>query len=242
LLRILLLHSAQREMRQRRDDEGRQSQGSMPSSPPVTDVTDAPETPRRRPRSEMRLTKYDGPVPPPAVHLYRAHAEHGGELVWSDGEEDIAPLSLPEGVAGEAEICLGRADPRSARALVEEPDVAADLARAVRARACLMSGDVAGAKKELGDDRDAAHFAVADAALSLAEGDVQRAARRVADALFTRPDGLAERYLFALVKVAEGDMQEAMTALSEVARSAPAHAVARYQLGQILLATGDPAR
>jgi tetratricopeptide (TPR) repeat protein len=211
----------------------------MPSSPPVTDAS---ETQTRRPRSEIRLSKYTGPVPPPPVQLFRAHAEHGGELIWSAGDDAIAPLSLAPGPAGEAEICLGRADPRSARALVEESDVPADVARAVRARACLMSGDVAGAKKELGDDRDAAHFAVADAALSLAEGDVQRAARRVADALFTRPDGLAERYLFALVKVAEGDMQEAMVALSEVARSAPAHAVARYQLGQILLATGDPAR
>lgn len=214
----------------------------MPSSPTVTD--DAVEPPKRRPRTEMRVPKYDGPKPPPQVEIHRAHAdvEQAGELVWEDGAQHGPPLSLLEGVAGEAEICLGRADPRSARLLVEEPDVPADVARAVRARACLMSGDVAGARKELGDDRDATHFAVADAALSLAEGDVQRAARRVADALFVRPDGLAERYLFALVKVAEGDMQEAMVALGDVARSAPAHAVARYQLGQILLATGDPAR
>lgn len=209
----------------------------------MTDEANPESAPRTgRPRSEIRLTPYTGPKPPPPVEIHRAHALHGGDLVWSNGGEAEAHLLLPEGIAGDAEICLGRADPRSARALADDPAIPAELARAVRARACLMSGDVAGARAELGADRDATPYALADAALSLAEGDVKRAARRVADALFISPSGLAERYLFALVKVAEGDMPEAMAALGEVARSAPAHAVARYQLGQILLATGDPAR
>jgi thioredoxin-like negative regulator of GroEL len=176
------------------------------------------------------------------VELLRAHAVHGGELVWSSGAAAHTPLLLPDGIAGEAELCFGRADARSARALVDDPAVATDVARAVRARACLMNGDVAGARMELGDDRDGPALAIPDAALSLAEGDVKRAARRVADALFSRPDGLAERYLFALVKVAEGEMHEAMVALGDVARSVPAHAVARYQLGQMFLAAGDSAR
>lgn len=195
-----------------------------------------------RPRSEIRLTRYSGPTPPAPVDLHRAHAVRGGELHWHDGADVEAALSLPEGVAGDVELCLGCADARAAHALVAAADVPPDVARAARARACLMSGDIVGAKAELGDDRDAESFAIADAALSLAEGDVRRAARRVADALFVRPAGLAEQYLLALVKVAEGDMAQATLLLSEVARSAPTHAVARYQLGQILLATGDPAR
>jgi tetratricopeptide (TPR) repeat protein len=216
----------------------------------VTDEAAAPAPERKkRDKNELRVAKYTGPQPPPPVEIARGHSVHaatyaeGGELIFGDGVADADKLTLPAGPAGEAEICLGRADPKSARACVEEAgDVPADIVRAVRARAALMGGNVDEAKKEIGADRDKDIFAVADAALSLAEGDPGRAARRVADALFRNPTGLAEKYLFALVKVAEGDMNEATAALAEVARSAPAHAVARYQLGQILLATGDPAR
>jgi tetratricopeptide (TPR) repeat protein len=197
----------------------------------------------KRDRNAIRLAPYTGPQPPPTVPIHRGHSIPGQEeLVFDDGGQDEPPLSLPDGAPGQAELALGLADPQGARALVEDPATAPETARAVRARAALMSGDVESARRELGDDREAPAVALADAALALAEGDVPRAARRVADALFLRPDGLGERYLYALVKVAEGDMMEAISAFSEVARSAPTHAVARYQLGQLLLATGDPAR
>ncbi len=205
-----------------------------PESPPVR---------KKRDPNELRVARYEGPQPPPEVPLYRAHSTPGaGDLQFGVADESEPPLDLPAGPAGEAELALGRADPQAARAAVEAADIPAEIARAVRARAALMAGDVDEAKVQLGNERDMPAFAVADAALALAEGDAARAARRVADALFSRPNGLAERYLFALVKVAEGDMAEAGSALSDVARSAPTHAVARYQLGQILLATGDPAR
>lgn len=198
---------------------------------------------RKRDKNALRVGRYTGAEPPPPVELFRAHTIHGdGELVFEKDLGAVAGLVLPEGAAGEAELALGRADPQQARALADGPGVPAAEGRAIRARAALMAGDVEGARREIAGDRDDAAFALADTALSLAEGDVPRAARRIADALFVRPDGLGERYLFALVKVAEGDMPEAVAALGDVARSAPSHAVARYQLGQILLATGDPAR
>lgn len=191
----------------------------------------------------MRLIPYAGPQPPPHVELLRGHTVVGeAGVVFGIADDSAAVLSFPPGIAGDAEACLGRADPAAARALVDDAGVPSAVARSIRARAALMGGDLHAARAEIGDDGDAPELAVADAALALAEGDVPRAARRVADALFARTDGLAERYLHALVKVAQGEMEEATAALSDVARAAPGHAVARYQLGQILLATGDPAR
>lgn len=205
-----------------------------PQEPPVR---------KRREKNALRVGRYEGAQPPPPVELFRAHTIPGdGQLVFESGTDGPPPLALPEGAAGEAELALGRADPQAARALADGPGLPSVVARAIRARAALMAGDVETARQEIGADRDDAAFALADTALALAEGDVGRAGRRVADALFNQPEGLAERYLFALVKVAEGDMGEAVAALGDVARSAPSHAVARYQLGQILLATGDPAR
>jgi tetratricopeptide (TPR) repeat protein len=212
------------------------------SSPAASAPAEGAPARQKRDKNTLRVGRYTGPPPPP-VDVVRGHTVPGeAQIHFVRGDDGPPPLELPAGPEGEAELCLGRADPESAREVVSGLDVPVDVARAVRARASLMAGDVEGARNELGDDRDKPAFALADAALALAEGDARRAARRVADALFVRPHGLGERYLQALVKVAEGDMNEAMTALTDVARSAAGHAVARYQLGQILLATGDPAR
>ncbi|MBI1946062.1 MAG: hypothetical protein HYS27_10220 [Deltaproteobacteria bacterium] len=198
---------------------------------------------KKRPKTEMRVPRYQGSAPPPPVPLSRLRAVPGTEpLQAGDAGPDHDELLLPDGALGAAELALGRADPLAAAAAVAVDGVSDIDRRAVQARAALMQGDLEAARAALGSDREAEALALADAALSLAEGDAARAARRVADALFRRPNGLAERYLLALVKVAEGDLEEAQTSLAAVARASPTHAVARYQLGQLLLAAGDPAR
>lgn len=198
---------------------------------------------KKRPKTEMRVPRYQGPAPAPPIPVVRLRAIPGEDwLQAGDPGPDHDLLVLPPGPLGEAELALGRADPIAANAAIAAGDVDPNDRRVVQARAALMQGDLAAARTVLGAERDAEPFALADAALSLAEGDAGRAARRVADALFRKPNGLAERYLFALVKVAEGDLEEAQGALSLVARASPTHAVARYQLGQLLLAAGDPAR
>lgn len=197
----------------------------------------------KRPKTEMRVPRYLGPQPPPPIPVSRLRAVPGEEaFLPGDPGPGAGGLQLPDGPLGAAELALGRADPDAAAAAVAEGSLDEPARRVVRARAALMQGDVAAAREVLGADRDREPFALADAALSLAEGDAARAARRVADALFRRPNGLAERYLQALVKVAEGELEAAQVALAEVARASPTHAVARYQLGQLMLAAGDPAR
>ncbi len=216
--------------------QGRRVSDGQKAAPPDGPVT-------KRPKTEMRVPRYQGAVPPPSVPLVRLHAVPGTDALQAgDAARDPSDLTLPDGPLGEAELALGRADPAAASAAVADAAVEQVERRAVQARAALMQGDLDAARRVLGDTREDDALALADAALSLAEGDAARAARRVADALFRRPSGLAERYLFALVKVAEGDLEEAQGALASVARASPSHAVARYQLGQLLLAAGDPAR
>lgn len=198
---------------------------------------------KKRPKTEMRVPRYQGSQPPSPVPFARLRAVPGTDaLLAGDSGADQDQLVLPSGPLGEAELALGRADPVAAASSVAADGVDELDRRAVQARAALMQGDLEVARAALGDDREADQLALADAALSLAEGDAGRAARRVADALFHRPNGLAERYLLALVKVAEGDLEEAQSSLAAVARASPTNAVARYQLGQLLLAAGDPAR
>jgi len=190
----------------------------------------------------MRVPPPPAALPVPPVDVTRLRAVPGVDALQNGHVGPVGlVLDLPDGPLGQAELALGRADPLAAAAAIA--DAAADLEqRAIKARAALMQGDLEAARAALGADRDHEALAVADAALALAEGDAPRAARRVADALFRRPSGLAEHYLLALVKVAEGDLEHAQGALASVARASPTHAVARYQLGQLLLAGGDPAR
>ena len=210
------------------------------SEGPKAEPQEAPAT--KRPKTEMRVPRPTPTSPTSPVEVVRLRAVPGVDAL-QDGHVGPAgqQFELPEGPLGQAELALGRADPLAAAAAIT--DSVADLERrAVQARAALMQGDLEAARAALGSDRGHDALAVADAALALAEGDAPRAARRVADALFRRPNGLAEHYLLALVKVAEGDLELAQGTLAAVARASPTHAVARYQLGQLLLAGGDPAR
>lgn len=200
----------------------------------------------KRDRDTLRVAPYQGSIPPPPVTLHLAHSLVGGELVSAEGAVEVPSLELPAGIAAEVELAFGRADPSGALTWIDRDDAAPDaLVRATRARVALMSGDVERARAELGgagEVEGGGAIAVADVALALAEDDLIRAERRLADALFARPQGLAETHMQALLSAARGDMGKAIQTLTAVARAAPSHAVARFQLGQIVLASGDAAR
>jgi tetratricopeptide (TPR) repeat protein len=175
------------------------------------------------------------------IPVVRLRALPGGALVADDADDGAIRLVPGEGVAGEIEVLLGRARPQEALALLERAGLSDAAARCIRARAFLMDGRVDEARAALGP-RDHDEVALGDAALALAEGDLDRAERRVLAVREKHPHLAGPAYLLALVRVSRGDMQQGGELLSAVARSIPSHAVARFQLGQILAAQGDPAR
>jgi tetratricopeptide (TPR) repeat protein len=175
------------------------------------------------------------------IALVRLRSLSGGTLVSADDDDGAERLTPGEDVAGEIEVLLGRARPHEALELLERAGLSEAAARCVRARAFLMDGRVEEARAALGP-RDHDEVALGDAALALAEGDLDRAERRVLAARTKHPRLVGPAYLLALVRVSRGDMQQGNELLSAVAKSVPSHAVARFQLGQILAAQGDPAR
>jgi tetratricopeptide (TPR) repeat protein len=175
------------------------------------------------------------------IPIVRLRGLPGGVLVPADSDDGADRLQPGDGVLGELELLLGRARPQEALARLAEADLDDATARVVRARAYLMDGRVDDARAALGA-RDDDDVALGDAALALAEGDLERAERRVLAARQRAPDLVGPAYLFALVRVSRGDMQQGAELLTAVARAVPSHAVARFQLGQILYAQGDPAR
>lgn len=206
---------------------------------PVSETEQAPTTRKKIVKSELRVPRYEGPEERAPVAVQRAVGIAGADVLKRlDDESGPPPLALPPGRLGEAEEHLGRADPGAALASVDDPSVPEPARSAVAARAALMAGDIAAARAALGAGT-LPEQALADAMVSLAEGNITRALDRLKA---NGENTVAARYAWALVKVAEGDILEAQAALIDVARSAAWHAVARYQLGQLLLATGDPAR
>jgi tetratricopeptide (TPR) repeat protein len=208
--------------------------------PPAHDVVDP--RPLRDPMT-LRLPPRAG-EPGPVPEVFRLRVQADG-LVLVDDEAIETGLRLPDGVHGELERMLGEARPGEVLALLDDATrtaVLTDEQRAMlRARALLMDGRTDEARTALGD-RDRPGIALGDAALALAEGDLERAERRVREARATDPSSLAAAYLWALVCVAQGEMAEGAELLGTVARTQPTHAVSRFQLGQILFAQGDPAR
>lgn len=197
--------------------------------------------------------------PPRPILASRMRAIPGrSDVVVLDDEDAPEPLALPVGSPFvEAERCLAAGDLDGARAAVAEhapplPEPGAEAnaslsddqiaALGILCRAALMEGDLQAAAQRLLPWREHLGLAVADAAFSLAQGQVERAERRIKEARAASPRGLVEAYTQALVEVARGEMRSARELLEEVARSEPGHAVARHQLGQLVLAGGDPAR
>jgi tetratricopeptide (TPR) repeat protein len=188
--------------------------------------------------------------PPREVLSWRMRALTNQPLILLDDEEAHEPLTAEQGVLGEAELLLARGNLEQANDAVapllpadgEDVDATSGAALGIVVRGALMGGDVDQAKALIDPHRDSEHLAVADAAYSLALGQLARARTRIDVAMKRQPKGIAEVYTLALVRVAEGDMDVARELLTDVARSAPEHAVARHQLGQLVLATGDPAR
>lgn len=235
------------------DDEG----GATATLDVSRDTVTASGDDRAKRIQELRLKKRAEPgVPEATVWRLRAGPDlpAGAELLPE--EDPPGGLVLAGGKAGEAEICLGKGDTDGARklaaSLTDSPDNAGPpkgtlsddeaLGRTVSVRAHLMDGNLDAARAMIGRARDDERLALADAALSLGEGNVKRAKERMEGALQKNPTGLAEHYTLALIHVAEGEVHEAMDLLGRVAASCPEHAVARHQLGQLTLAAGDAAR
>lgn len=228
---------------------------SEPSEPAVSEPGEPSPSEKLKSPLELRLKHRPEPGAPEArVLRMRAGPGLGPRPVVIPDEEPPGGLVLGEGPAKDAEICLGRGDTDGARRIAAaltdvEEGVAqgelsddAALGRAIAVRAHLMDGDIDAARALIGRARDDDRLALADAALSLGEGNVKRAKERVDVALAREPLSLAAHYTLALIRVAEGEVQEAIDLLARVAASCPEHAVARHQLGQLTLAAGDPAR
>ncbi len=193
-----------------------------------------------------------GPGPSPVITRLRGRGEADLEHL-PDNEAD-AGLSFPEGLAGEADRRLALADTAGAMSLAAQAmgaavtDEATPLSeaeaagRCVMARALLMEGRVDPARAALGSHRSSPRMALADAAVLLAEGTLDRAEARIQQALTLRPTGVSETYVLALIRVTQGDTEAAIKLLKRVSASAPEHAVARHQLGKLIQAEGDPAR
>ena len=165
-----------------------------------------------------------------------------GDVLLADDDENTDPLALGEGVLGDVERLLGEALPQVAlERLAAASDLDADAVAVMKARAYLMDGRLDDARAALGD-RDRPAVALGDAALALAEADLERAERRVREALDAAPHHVGPTYLLALVRVSRGDMHQGAELLTSVSKDVPTHAVARFQLGQIMYALGDPAR
>lgn len=192
----------------------------------------------RDPRALRMAPRSANPEPLPPVVRLRAV---GGELVVDDAAADDTGLHLPEGSTGDIERMLGEARPVEALAAIEVAGLDDDTRATLRARAYLMDGRTDDARAVLGD-RERPGVALGDAALALAEGDLERAERRVRAVRNADPSSLGAAYLNALVCVSRGEMVQGAELLGAVARTQPTHAVARFQLGQILFAQGDAAR
>ncbi len=190
--------------------------------------------------NELRMAPRSG-HPPEIIEHWRMRGLPGGVLVLADDGDGPRDLHIGEGWVGEVELLLGRARPQEALARVDGSDLPQAVIQTLRARAFLMDGRVDEAVIALGD-RDRDEVALGDAALALAQGDLERAERRVAQAMQQAPKTVATAYLQSLVRVSRGDMQQGAELLTAVSRSVPEHAVARFQLGQIMYALGDPAR
>ncbi len=185
----------------------------------------------------MAPRQYLEPEPQPV----RMRGLSGGEVLLAH-DDDFGPgLVLGDGEAGEIERLLGEAQPQAALARLEVAGLSESMTQVLRARAFLMDGRVDDAREALGD-RNRVEVALGDAALALAEADLDRAERRVKEAHKATPGHVGPTYLQALVRVSRGDMVQGAELLTAVARAVPTHAVARFQLGQILFAQGDPAR
>ena len=209
--------------------------------PPAANNDTVVDTRPMRDPSQLRM-------PPPSgssvddVIAVRLRGLPGGVLLPADGDDGRSGLQVGEGLPGEIELLLGQAKPQEALARLQQPHQLSDAeVQTLRARAYLMDGRVDEARAALGD-RDRLEVALGDAALSLAEGDLERAERRIQEASSAAPRAVGPVYLLSLVRVSRGDMQHGAELLSAVARAMPSHAVARFQLGQILFAQGDPAR
>jgi tetratricopeptide (TPR) repeat protein len=209
--------------------------------PPDADRVSNVDTRPMRDPSQLRMAPRTGNHDVEIIWV-RLRGLPGGVLVPAQDEGDDGGLQMAEGLTGDIELLLGQAKPQDALALLQGPH---SLPRAeletLRARAFLMDGRVDEARDALGD-RDRPEVALGDAALALAEGDLERAERRIVEAISAAPRAVGPVYLHSLVRVSRGDMQQGAELLSAVARAVPSHAVARFQLGQILFAQGDPAR
>lgn len=204
-------------------------------SHPAADTANRPQSP-----AELRMPPRSG-QPGDDIPLARMRGMPGGHVLPADGGDGGSTLSPGDGELGELEQLLGRARPQEAIVRLTTSTLSDTDMRVVRTRAYLMDGRVDDARASLGA-RDDDSVALGDAALALAEGDMERAERRVLTAMQAAPGLVGPTYLLALVRVSRGDMHQGAELLSAVARAMPAHAVARFQLGQILYAQGDPAR
>jgi tetratricopeptide (TPR) repeat protein len=192
----------------------------------------------RDPKALRMAPRSANPEPlPPVVRLRSV----GDALLLADADVDDTGLRLPDGALGDIERMLGEARPVEALAAIDVAALDDDARATLRARAFLMDGRTDDTRAALGD-RERDGVALGDAALALAEGDLERAERRVRAVLDPDPSSIAAAYLQALVRVSRGDMAQGAELLSAVARTQPTHAVARFQLGQILFAQGDAAR
>ena len=219
---------------------GSNQAGAPPEHHAAGDNAAAVDTrPVRDPRALRMPPRPVGDAPPLPTPFRARNA--GGELHVDDDEGPDSGLALPAGVLGDIERMLGEARPVEALAAVELAGLDDDRRATLRARAFLMDGRIDEARAALGD-RDRPGVALGDAALALAETDLERAARRVREARAADPASVGAAYLDALVHVSRGEMATGAELLGAVARAAPTHAVARFQLGQILYAQGDPAR
>lgn len=211
-----------------------------PSKNPTVD--DAGTVVDTRPmRDPMTLRMPPRTLQEPLPPLSRLRGLPGGQLIPADVDDNGPGLALGDGSLGEIERLLGEAQPQEALARLDDAGLSEAMTRVMRTRAFLMDGRVDDARLALGD-RDQPEVALGDAALALAEADLERAERRVLEAHAATPKHVGPTYLQALVRVSRGDMQQGAELLTDVARAVPSHAVARFQLGQILYAQGDPAR
>ena len=212
---------------------------STPSSPDDAATTAKVDT--RPMRDPMTLRMPPRTLQEPEAKPVRMRGVSGGEVLLAH-DDDFGPgLALGAGEIGEIERLLGEALPQEALSRLEVAGLSESLTQVLRARAFLMDGRVDDARVALGD-RNRVEVALGDAALALAEADLDRAERRVREAHAATPGHVGPTYLQALVRVSRGDMQQGAELLTAVARAVPTHAVARFQLGQILYAQGDPAR
>lgn len=209
----------------------------MPAPNPAFALHPGDDTPPDDVRVRAPQTPLDAEV---TVHMARMTGITGLEsLVLEPPPAESAPLALSEGAHATLEGLIALANPE---AVLGDDALLSDDTMDAFVRAHVMLGDAEAARALLGERRSAPQFALADAALSLAEGDVPRARDRIDAALQNSPTGLAEAYQDAVVSLAEGDVDSAISTLNTVAKSSQDHALSRYQLGRIFRSMGDLSR